>query len=207
MVREFCGNFLADHQTHVFLWGRRIPFSEDDIRRYLGITIDLPPLGEDDMFKATVANRKWGELDMDLVFQQHGTTFDLDHAILIYVLMTEGFVNLPRIMRDVPEFPRDEIYHVREQDMYCPYGDWKGELPKVRRGRLISPLEAPPAPQEEQLPPSPPPQPAASEIPSSSVRGAFASGSHEIPAPTGASSAEHAFHAPGCIPGYDSAKF
>ncbi|MED6128802.1 hypothetical protein PIB30_101468 [Stylosanthes scabra] len=71
----------------------------------------------------------------------HGTTFYLDHAILIYVLMTEGVVNLPRIMRDVllkrptgnsrnllpypifisrlatryqvPEFPGDEIYRMR----------------------------------------------------------------------------------------------
>ncbi|MED6211027.1 hypothetical protein PIB30_069691, partial [Stylosanthes scabra] len=109
--------------------------------------------------------------------KQHGTTFDLDHATLIYVLMTEGVVNLPRIMQDVllkwltgnsrnllpylifilrlasrsqvPEFPRDEIYHVREQDIYCPYADWKGEQPKVRRGRLIPPPQAPPVQQAE----------------------------------------------------------
>ncbi|MED6151742.1 hypothetical protein PIB30_085338 [Stylosanthes scabra] len=90
--------------------------------------------------------------------KQHGTTFDMNHAILIYVLMTEGVVNLSHIMWDVllkrstgnprnllpypvfiarlasryqlPEFPREEIYNVREQDMYCPYGDWKGEQPK-----------------------------------------------------------------------------
>ncbi|MED6183736.1 hypothetical protein PIB30_040456 [Stylosanthes scabra] len=30
----------------------------------------------------------------------HGTKFDLKHAFLIYVLMTKGDVNLPRIMRD-----------------------------------------------------------------------------------------------------------
>ncbi|MED6188671.1 hypothetical protein PIB30_088053 [Stylosanthes scabra] len=231
----------ADHQAHVFLRGRRIPFSEDDIRHFLGIDIDLPPPGENDMFKDRVAARKNGKLDMDLVYQvigrprtnwgnnpadntipdrkidhailnaqatawhkliianidpkQHDTTFDLNHAILIYVLMTEGVVNLPRIMRDVllkrstgnsrnllpypvfiatlairyqvPEFPRDEIYHVREQDKYCMYGDWKGEQPKVCCGRLIPPLQAQPAPQEEQ---PPPPKPAASEIPSSSIR-------------------------------------
>ncbi|MED6148857.1 hypothetical protein PIB30_057036 [Stylosanthes scabra] len=195
-LREFCSNFSADHQAHVFLRGRRIPFSEDDI--------DLPPPGEDNMFKARVVARKNGVLDMDLVYQvigrlgtnsannpadhiildkkidnailnaqatawhkliianidpkQHGTKFDLYHAILIYVLMTEGIVNLPRIMRDVllkrptgnsrnflpypvfiarlairyqvPEFPRDEFYYVREQDMYCLYGYWKGEQPK-----------------------------------------------------------------------------
>ncbi|MED6163317.1 hypothetical protein PIB30_078699 [Stylosanthes scabra] len=168
MVREFCGNFLADHQTHVFLRGRGIPFSEDDIRRYLGINIDHPPLGEDDMFKASVANRKRGELDMDLVFQvigrqgmnwasnpadntiperkidnailnaqatawhkmiianidtkKNSTTFDLDHATLIYVLMTEG---------------------------------------------IDTPPQAPPVQQEEQHPPLPS---ATSEIPSSSVQ-------------------------------------
>ncbi|MED6221825.1 hypothetical protein PIB30_058389 [Stylosanthes scabra] len=58
MVQEFYGNFSADHQTHVFLQGKRIPFSEEDICRHLGIDIELPPPGEDDMFKATVATEK-----------------------------------------------------------------------------------------------------------------------------------------------------
>ncbi|MED6127241.1 hypothetical protein PIB30_086123, partial [Stylosanthes scabra] len=247
MEREFCSNFSADYQTHVFLRGRRIPFSEDDIHHFLGIDIDLPPPGEDDMFKTRVTTKKNGELDMDLVYQvigrpgtnwannpadntipdkkidnvilnvqatawhkliianidpkQHGTTFDIIYAILIYVLMIEGVVNLPRIMLDVllkqptvnshnllsypvfiarlairyqvPKFQRDKIYHVREQDMYCPYGDWKGEQPKVRRDRLIPPPQAPsvqqPEQQEEQQPPPPPP-PLASEIPSSSIQ-------------------------------------
>ncbi|MED6116064.1 hypothetical protein PIB30_096586 [Stylosanthes scabra] len=94
--------------------------------------------------------------------------------------MTEGVVNLPRIMQDVllkrptgnsrAGFSRDEIYHVREQDMYCLYGDWKGEQPIVRRVRLIPPPQAPPVQQvvqqEEQ---HPPPPPVASEIPSSSI--------------------------------------
>ncbi|MED6121951.1 hypothetical protein PIB30_035094 [Stylosanthes scabra] len=31
----------------------------------------------------------------------HGTKFDMKHAFLIYVLMIEGAVNLPRIMRDI----------------------------------------------------------------------------------------------------------
>ncbi|MED6197473.1 hypothetical protein PIB30_056780 [Stylosanthes scabra] len=228
MVREFCSNFSAAHQTHVFLRGRRIPLSEDDICHFLGINIDLPPLGEDDMYKKMVEARKNGWLDLNLVYQvigrpgnnwannpadhtipeikidnailnaqatawhkliianidpkQHGTTFDMNHAILIYVLMIDEVVNLPRIMRDVllkrptgnsrnllpypiyiarltsryqvPEFPRDEIYNVREQDMYYPYGDWKGEQPKAWHS--------------EQHPPSPLPQPA--KIPSSSVR-------------------------------------
>ncbi|MED6165124.1 hypothetical protein PIB30_096612 [Stylosanthes scabra] len=95
MVWEFCSNFSANHQTHVFLRGRQIPFTEDDIRRFLGIDINLPPPGENDMFLTRVAARKNGELDMDLVYQkliianidpkQHGTTFDMNHAMLIYV--------------------------------------------------------------------------------------------------------------------------
>ncbi|MED6177169.1 hypothetical protein PIB30_095460, partial [Stylosanthes scabra] len=70
----------------------------------------------------------------------------------------------------VLEFPRDEIYNVWEQDMYCLYGDWKGKQPKVCRGRLIPPLPAPPVQQAEQRPPSHLPQPAASDIPASSIR-------------------------------------
>ncbi|MED6139264.1 hypothetical protein PIB30_082205, partial [Stylosanthes scabra] len=147
MVREFCGNFSVNHQTHVFLRGKRIPFSEDDVRHHLGIHIDLPPLGENDDFKKIVGTKKQNGLDMDMVFhvigrqgtnwannptdnttrrkkidnailnaeattwhklrmanidlKTHGTMFDMDHAILIYLLMIEGVVNLPRVMWDV----------------------------------------------------------------------------------------------------------
>ncbi|MED6225865.1 hypothetical protein PIB30_097774, partial [Stylosanthes scabra] len=195
MVREFCSNFSATHQTHVFLRGRRIPFSENDIHRFLGINIDLPPLGEDDMYKKTVEARKNGGLDLNSVYQviespgnnwannpadhtiqeikidnailnaqatawhkliianidpkQHGTTFDMNNAILIYVLMTEGVVNLPRIMRDVllkwltrnsrnllpycttgqqvssTRIPKGRDLQCTKQDMYFPYGDSK----------------------------------------------------------------------------------
>ncbi|MED6172091.1 hypothetical protein PIB30_046906 [Stylosanthes scabra] len=52
--------------------GRWIPFSEDDIRRFLGIDIDLPPPGEDDMYKMRVPARENDELDMDLVYQVIG---------------------------------------------------------------------------------------------------------------------------------------
>ncbi|MED6209467.1 hypothetical protein PIB30_055000 [Stylosanthes scabra] len=45
LVREFCANFSANHQETVFLRGRRIPFTENDIRHYLNINIDLPGPG------------------------------------------------------------------------------------------------------------------------------------------------------------------
>ncbi|MED6201560.1 hypothetical protein PIB30_096224, partial [Stylosanthes scabra] len=69
--------------------------------------------------------------------------------------MTEEVVNLPRIMRDaLLKCPIgnscDVFYEVWEQDMFCPYGDWKGEQPKVRRGRVIPPLRPPQVQQEEQ---------------------------------------------------------
>ncbi|MED6150870.1 hypothetical protein PIB30_076748 [Stylosanthes scabra] len=127
MVREFYGNFSADHQTRVFLRGKRIPFSEEDIRRHLGIDIKLPPPREDDMFKATVAAEKKGELDMDLVFQD--------------VLLK------------------------------WPTGNSRNLLPYlVFISRLAIRYQAPPASLEEQHPPSPPAQPAAYEIPTSSVQ-------------------------------------
>ncbi|MED6197258.1 hypothetical protein PIB30_054999 [Stylosanthes scabra] len=35
IVREFCANFSSANQDHVFLRGKRIPFTETHIRRYL----------------------------------------------------------------------------------------------------------------------------------------------------------------------------
>ncbi|MED6113263.1 hypothetical protein PIB30_069198 [Stylosanthes scabra] len=139
LVREFYANFSAAHQDAIFLRGRRIHFTENDIRHYLNINIDLPGPGVNDAFKKATERRKENDLDMGLVFsvigrqntnwannpaddtipereldnailngqatawhkliianvnpKQHGTTFDLNHAILIYVLMTERVVN------------------------------------------------------------------------------------------------------------------
>ncbi|MED6161639.1 hypothetical protein PIB30_062677 [Stylosanthes scabra] len=166
-------------------WGFMIPFTENDIRRYLNINIDLPGTGATTWHKLIIAN-----VDP----KQHGTTFDLNHAILIYVLMTEGVVNIPRIMRDVllkhpmensrnllpypmlisrlasrfqvPVFPEHVFYELREQGMSCSYGDLKGEQPKVCRGRVIPPPRQPQVQQEEQQQPPP----AASKIPSTSVQ-------------------------------------
>ncbi|MED6149666.1 hypothetical protein PIB30_064716 [Stylosanthes scabra] len=231
LVREFCANFFANHQETVFLRGRMIPFTENDIRHYLNINIDLPRPGVNDAFKEATERRKENDLDLGIVFsvigrqdtnwannpaddtipernldnailngqaiawhkliidnvdlKQHGTIFNLNHAILIYVLMTEGVLNLPHIMRNsrnlppylmfisrlasrfqVPVFAGDVFYEVREQDMFCPYSDWKGEEPKVRRGGVIPPPRQPQVQQEEQQQPSP----ATSEIPSTSAQ-------------------------------------
>ncbi|MED6152420.1 hypothetical protein PIB30_091905 [Stylosanthes scabra] len=133
----------------------------------------------------------------------HGTTFDIDHSIMIYVLMTEGVVNLPCIMRDillvrpmkhsrnllpypvfisrladryqVPVFAGDVFYEVREQEMFCPYGDWKGEQLRVRRGRFLPPRQSPLAQQAEQQPP-----PAASTAPSTSAQYALEPSLYEV---------------------------
>ncbi|MED6150794.1 hypothetical protein PIB30_075929 [Stylosanthes scabra] len=92
--------------------------------------------------------------------------------------MTEGAVNLPRIMRDillvcptkhprhllpfpvfitrldnryeVPEFPNDKFHTIRPVDMYVPYEDWRGE-----KGRAPARQHRQPPPQDqpaEQLP-------------------------------------------------------
>ncbi|MED6160580.1 hypothetical protein PIB30_052739 [Stylosanthes scabra] len=192
MVREFCSNFSAANQTHIFLRERRIPFSEDDVCRFLGINIDLPPLGENDMYNKTMEARKndytipeikidnailnaqataWHKLIIaNIDPKQHGTTFDINHAILIYVLMTEEIVNLPRIMRDVLLKRPGNSHNLLPYLVFIARltSRYQGEQPKVRRDRLIPPPPAPQARQAEQHPPSLPPQPA--EIPFSSVR-------------------------------------
>ncbi|MED6176620.1 hypothetical protein PIB30_089953 [Stylosanthes scabra] len=116
--------------------------------------------------------------------KQHGTTFDLNYAILIYVLMTEGVVNLPCIMRDVLlKRPMVNSHNLLPYPMFIlrlasrfqvPViagdvfyeGDWKWEQPKVRRGRVIPPPRQPQVQQEEQQQPPP----AASEFPSTSAQ-------------------------------------
>ncbi|MED6125646.1 hypothetical protein PIB30_070602 [Stylosanthes scabra] len=117
MVREFCANLSSGEQDHMFLRGKRIPFTKDAIRRHLGIRGDLPDAGVDDDYVAlTKAYERGDYMDMAEIFQAsawhkiimanidhktHGTNFDMNHALLIYVLMTQGLVNLPRIMRDI----------------------------------------------------------------------------------------------------------
>ncbi|MED6222291.1 hypothetical protein PIB30_062980 [Stylosanthes scabra] len=44
----------------------------------------------------------WHKVIMAIIDpKSHGTAFDMSHALLIYVLMTEGVVSLPRIMRNI----------------------------------------------------------------------------------------------------------
>ncbi|MED6127305.1 hypothetical protein PIB30_086851 [Stylosanthes scabra] len=171
MMREFYSNFSADHQTHVFLQGRRIPFSEDDIRRFLGINIDLPPPGEDNMYKMRVAARKNGGLDMDLVYQVIGRPWNnwannptdniLNIKIDNAILNAQATAWHKLIIANIDPKQCTGARYVREQDMYFPYRCC---------GRLILPPPAPPVQRAEQCLPSPPPQPAAFEIPSSSIR-------------------------------------
>ncbi|MED6160905.1 hypothetical protein PIB30_055644 [Stylosanthes scabra] len=108
----------------------------------------------------------------------HGTNFDMKHALLIYVLMAGGEVNLPRIMRDILvsrptkhsrhllpyplfisriaarnellEFPNDKFYTFQPVDMYVLYGDWRGERARApaRQCRQPPPQDRP----TEQLP-------------------------------------------------------
>ncbi|MED6177610.1 hypothetical protein PIB30_099769 [Stylosanthes scabra] len=201
MVHEFCANFPSGQQEHVFLRGKKIPFTEDNIRRQLGIHGDSGDAEVDDDFVALAkAYERGDDMDMAEIFlvigqegtnwadnpasnaipkslnnailnpqatawhkiimanmdpKTHGTNFDMRHALLIYVLMTQGRVNLPRMMRDillvrptkhprnllpypvfisrlarryeVPVFPNEAFYNVREVDMYVPFGDWRGD--------------------------------------------------------------------------------
>ncbi|MED6171773.1 hypothetical protein PIB30_043921 [Stylosanthes scabra] len=224
MVREFCANLSSTKQDHVFLRGKRIPFTEADVRRYLNIPRETPDDDQDDNFEALVkAYGRGDDMNMAKIYsvigregtnwandpandtipksiynrilnsratawhkiinanidpKTHGTNFDMKHALLIYVLMAGGEVNLPRIMRDIlvshptkhsrhllpylvfisriaarnelPEFPNDKFYIIRLVDTYVPYGDWRGERARApgRQRRQPPPREEP----AEQLP-------------------------------------------------------
>ncbi|MED6111504.1 hypothetical protein PIB30_052834 [Stylosanthes scabra] len=61
VVREFCANFSSAKPDHVFLRGKRIPFTEDDIRRYLNIPEETPDADQDDNFVALVKAYERGD--------------------------------------------------------------------------------------------------------------------------------------------------
>ncbi|MED6200480.1 hypothetical protein PIB30_085540 [Stylosanthes scabra] len=242
--------FSSGQQEHVFLRGKKIPFTEDNIRRHLGIHGESSDAEVDDDFVALAkAYERGDDMDMAEIFsvigqegtnwannpaintvpkslnnailnpratawhkiivanmdpKTHGTNFDMKHALLIYVLMTQGWVNLPRMMRDillvhltkhprnllpypvlisrlahryeVPEFPNDAFYIVRdvkEVDMYVPFGDWRGE--RVRGS--VRPHRQPP-PQDQ--PAEPLPQPETSATPSAPAQYSLEPTMHDI---------------------------
>ncbi|MED6170891.1 hypothetical protein PIB30_035468 [Stylosanthes scabra] len=72
LVREFYANFSSGEQKTVFLRGKRIPFTEEAIRCHLGIRIDLPYIGVDDVFVATTKTYDDGNLNMADVFSVIG---------------------------------------------------------------------------------------------------------------------------------------
>ncbi|MED6127125.1 hypothetical protein PIB30_085144 [Stylosanthes scabra] len=188
MVHEFCANFSSGQQEHVFLRGKKIPFTEDNIRRHLGIHGDSPDAEVDDEFVALAKAYERGD-DMDMaeiisVIGQEGTNWA---NIILHSTPSPRVVNLPCMMRDillvrptkhprnllpypvfisrlarryeVPEFPNDAFYNVRDVDMYIPFGDWRG---KQVRGP-VRPRRQPP-PQDQ--PAEPLPQPETSATPS-----------------------------------------
>ncbi|MED6114818.1 hypothetical protein PIB30_084069 [Stylosanthes scabra] len=144
----------------------------------------------------------------------HDTTFLMEHDLLIYVLMTEGVVNLPRIMRDVMlKFPTENSRHLLPYPIFilkltAQYQ--KGVQHKVHRGRLI-----PPAAQAEQHPPSLQAQPSIAPICQyREFTRAFIDGCYEIPAwagspllQTGPPAEKHADYDPTGILGHDIHRF
>ncbi|MED6111825.1 hypothetical protein PIB30_055899 [Stylosanthes scabra] len=85
MVREFCTNFSSGQQEHVFLRGKKIPFTKDNICRHLGIHGDSPDAEVDDDFVALAKAYERGD-DMDMaetfsVIGQEGTNWANNPAI------------------------------------------------------------------------------------------------------------------------------
>ncbi|MED6211719.1 hypothetical protein PIB30_076369 [Stylosanthes scabra] len=76
MVREFCANFSSTKQDHVFLRGKKIPFTEADVRRYLNIPGETPDDDQDDNFEALV--------------KAYGRGDDMNMAEIYFVIGREG---------------------------------------------------------------------------------------------------------------------
>ncbi|MED6109500.1 hypothetical protein PIB30_034187 [Stylosanthes scabra] len=73
VVREFCTNFSSANQDHVFLRGKKIPFTETHIRRYLGIPGDAPDANVDDSFVALAKSYGNGEdVNMAAIYEEIG---------------------------------------------------------------------------------------------------------------------------------------
>ncbi|MED6186248.1 hypothetical protein PIB30_065012 [Stylosanthes scabra] len=85
MVCESCANFSSGEQDHVFLQGKKIPFTEDNIRRHLGIHGDSPDAEVDDDFVALAkAYERGNDMDMAAIFSvigQEGTNWANNPAI------------------------------------------------------------------------------------------------------------------------------
>ncbi|MED6204689.1 hypothetical protein PIB30_011372 [Stylosanthes scabra] len=84
-MREFCANFSSGQQEHVFLRGKKIPFTEDNIGRHLGIRGDSSDAEVDDDFVALAKAYERGD-DMDMaailsVIGQEGTNWANNTAI------------------------------------------------------------------------------------------------------------------------------
>ncbi|MED6126087.1 hypothetical protein PIB30_074963, partial [Stylosanthes scabra] len=73
MVREFCANFSSASQNHVYLRGKKIPFTEAHIHSYLGIPGDAPDADIDDAFIALAKAYKNGEdVNMSAIYAEIG---------------------------------------------------------------------------------------------------------------------------------------
>ncbi|MED6157370.1 hypothetical protein PIB30_022496 [Stylosanthes scabra] len=73
MVREFFANFSSAKQDHVFLRGKRIPFTEANIRSYLGIPDEAPDADqEDDFIALTRAYERGDDMNMGEIYSVIG---------------------------------------------------------------------------------------------------------------------------------------
>ncbi|MED6180449.1 hypothetical protein PIB30_010378 [Stylosanthes scabra] len=84
------------------------------------------------------------------------------HALLIFVLMTEGDVNLPQIMRDILLVrPTKHPRHLLSFPMFITRLDNRYEVPEFPNDKFhtIRPVDMQPHSQEQQKEQPPPPEP------------------------------------------------
>ncbi|MED6175168.1 hypothetical protein PIB30_075804 [Stylosanthes scabra] len=105
---------------------------------------------------------------------RHETTINMDTALLLYTLMSEGHIHLGCILnksmyqatsgakdkrlafpvmitkmaaaQGVPTYPADQIVTVPRKEKFCPFGDWQKAKKKARKADLphVNPPPIPP---------------------------------------------------------------
>ncbi|MED6140772.1 hypothetical protein PIB30_096695 [Stylosanthes scabra] len=134
LVREFCANFAQLKQTEVYLRGK----------------MGIPPRLKQK--KLNLEARLWHQIIVTYLDPaQHDNTLSHSTAIIIWALMEEKKINLPRVLKDavhkvhagkhrslalpclimkithsnrIPQRTGDEMFHIPRAARYIPYGDW-----------------------------------------------------------------------------------
>ncbi|MED6140306.1 hypothetical protein PIB30_091892 [Stylosanthes scabra] len=190
LVREFCANFAQVKQTEVYLQGKMKIFDMAPVLSVIGRdegtwsddpdVQGIPPRLK--QRKLNLEARLWHQIIVTYLDPaQHDNTLIHSTAIMIWALMEEKKINLPRVLKDavykvhagkrqslalpclimkivhsnrIQQRPGDEMFHIPRAARYMPYGDWDDWGIQLKKRKKRS--EAVPLNQLPALVPKPP---------------------------------------------------